>query len=813
MRFETIHIGGPPGPTGATGPTGPQGIEGQTGPQGPEGPPGSGLTIKGSVPDVGDLPEGPEGNEPGDVYVVQSFDPDHLFMWDGDSWEDIGTGGGSDFTQEGTGAITWSVTDRMKERVFLLDFIPVAHHAHIRDGTAAIVGHANFFDCSPAMDAAMACLSVPNTSVEAFYEGGPEIILPYGHCYFSRTIEINKTLIITGYGQGHISAYSTRLVFAANITGITVNFIDTVDGGITDGMKAGVGTTLRHFYMRSLNGGIPNPALNDTGFGVGHGIGHGIWLRGMANIEHVTVQWFPQHGLYVRAVAQGVPVPELYGNANLTYVSHCGFVTNGGCGIYIDGPDCNACTFIACNVSANKLSGVYDSALIGNVHMGHHADSNNKDGTCSFATGPGAGESNRYLCMNAAAASTTAPPGGATSNSTWQWIQASTANPDSHPDFVPWVSGARTYRRGHPYWFEAASASLSILINPYVEAHVPCSINPSTVVIGNIVYVDDAAGRGTYLKGGGGLGHSIITPSKIGSATAFTTNLSRNINESITWNATGDHVSGLAFALHATDKSWCYQWASTVVPLRFTNNLTTTLLAGRTTPVPSGNVMFTPGIWNGINTTYARQLTSANVVPVAPGTWVAGDVVFNSLPTGVSAPTGWECTTTGAIATVAWAASTAYTVGTLRLNDTGKTYVCVTAGTSAASGGPTGTGSGIVDGTATWTYKPTFVFTPFDGKLSQQTLTATAGGGTAFTLTPGTSPRNTLYIGTMTADKTVTLSTTNALAGGSFRITRTAAGAFNLNVGTGPLKAMAANTWAEFTYDGTAWYLSAGGAL
>lgn len=48
-----------------------------------------------------------------------------------------------------------------------------------------------------------------------------------------------------------------------------------------------------------------------------------------------------------------------------------------------------------------------------------------------------------------------------------------------------------------------------------------------------------------------------------------------------------------------------------------------------------------------------------------------------------------------------WLASTAYTLGTERAN-AGKVYIVTTAGTSAASGGPTGTGSGIVDGTVVW---------------------------------------------------------------------------------------------------------------
>lgn len=56
-------------------------------------------------------------------------------------------------------------------------------------------------------------------------------------------------------------------------------------------------------------------------------------------------------------------------------------------------------------------------------------------------------------------------------------------------------------------------------------------------------------------------------------------------------------------------------------------------------------------------------------------------------------------------ATNAWVAAHAYVYGDVVLNDTGKTYVCVQDGVSAASGGPTGTGSAIADGTAYWTYQ------------------------------------------------------------------------------------------------------------
>jgi hypothetical protein len=65
----------------------------------------------------------------------------------------------------------------------------------------------------------------------------------------------------------------------------------------------------------------------------------------------------------------------------------------------------------------------------------------------------------------------------------------------------------------------------------------------------------------------------------------------------------------------------------------------------------------------------------------------------------------------------------------------------------------------------------------------------------------------------MTATRPVTLSTTGASNGISYRITRTATGAFDLNVGTGPLVVLAPNRWCDVTFDGTAYYLSAFGSL
>ena len=88
-------------------------------------------------------------------------------------------------------------------------------------------------------------------------------------------------------------------------------------------------------------------------------------------------------------------------------------------------------------------------------------------------------------------------------------------------------------------------------------------------------------------------------------------------------------------------------------------------------------------------------------------------------------------------------------------------------------------------------------------------------GNAAATLTVGDAPTQ-RWNTALTVDRAVTLSTVGASSGDRFRVVREAGatGAVNLNVGTGPLKALAtASTWCDVEYDGTAWRLTAAGAL
>ena len=71
---------------GNIGPTGPTGEQGIQGPTGPTGPVSKGITYKGTVPTVGDLPTA--GAVAGDAYIVTQND--HFYIYNGSSYYDDG---------------------------------------------------------------------------------------------------------------------------------------------------------------------------------------------------------------------------------------------------------------------------------------------------------------------------------------------------------------------------------------------------------------------------------------------------------------------------------------------------------------------------------------------------------------------------------------------------------------------------------------------------------------------------------------------------------------------------------------------------
>lgn len=143
----------------------------------------------------------------------------------------------------------------------------------------------------------------------------------------------------------------------------------------------------------------------------------------------------------------------------------------------------------------------------------------------------------------------------------------------------------------------------------------------------------------------------------------------------------------------------------------------TTSGSNTTTPWAAGTAYGIGALVTNGGNTYISQLAPA----WAPGTaYVVDDVVssfganYRCIAAGTSGdagPNGQVNLTDGDLKWVmpsgglhtAWAPNTAYSVEQTVSNN-GTTYQCITAGTSASSGGPTGYGNPIADGTAVWAF-------------------------------------------------------------------------------------------------------------
>lgn len=100
----------------------------------------------------------------------------------------------------------------------------------------------------------------------------------------------------------------------------------------------------------------------------------------------------------------------------------------------------------------------------------------------------------------------------------------------------------------------------------------------------------------------------------------------------------------------------------------------------------------------------------------------------------------------------------------------------------------------------------------YHGARPQRDNVVSADNGDAnATLNAGASASTQIWSTPLTATRVVTLATSTAYNGARFRIVRTAAatGAFNLNVGSGPLISLAPGNWCEVEYDGTSWFVAA----
>lgn len=137
-------------------------------------------------------------------------------------------------------------------------------------------------------------------------------------------------------------------------------------------------------------------------------------------------------------------------------------------------------------------------------------------------------------------------------------------------------------------------------------------------------------------------------------------------------------------------------------------------LNGGTIEIYTGTQPAGPGTAITSQTLLATLTLSATAFAAASGGSAAANTITpgTAVATGTAAWARWKSSggtprmdcAVGWSSSGAWAASHAYSTGDRITNDSGKVYYCATAGTSASSGGPTGTGTGITDGTAVWNY-------------------------------------------------------------------------------------------------------------
>lgn len=100
------------------------------------------------------------------------------------------------------------------------------------------------------------------------------------------------------------------------------------------------------------------------------------------------------------------------------------------------------------------------------------------------------------------------------------------------------------------------------------------------------------------------------------------------------------------------------------------------------------------------NVVIALSTLDPRGLPLSPPK-IARQATIVSIPDG-TALAQWVSADTVPVVTV-WAALTPYGLGS-RVTNGGNLYQCVTAGSSASSGGPSGTGSNIADGSVTWSF-------------------------------------------------------------------------------------------------------------
>lgn len=587
------------------------------------------------------------------------------------------------FIQPQTGAVAQTVGQTLQRTIFLDQFGG--------DPTGGAYSDA-------AMTNALASIA---SNPGLYYAGGPKVICSPGKYKFLNTINLKTICTIEGPGSSATTQGTTQFLFPDNVTGIIINSYNTLGNGVQSPVGKGASSsTIRNIEIIGGWAPVKNVPL---------GTAHGIWLRTTAILDGVYVHNFNGNGIQV--VASSGAGGAMEGNASSWYANRCRVATCGQ-GFYTDGADANAGLAVMLACSACNYSGIYDSSFLGNTYISPQVATVSQCGQVSDGT-------NRYYCTSDTLGGSTTP---GTNSAVWVLLGPGGVNTTSYP---LWVSG-NVYGKGYAYRTDNSNAR-NVFIAPYQENDSAPSevIIPTQIYGGLINYTPTSTAFYVTQNATNGVVNTFSQNSLAGSTTAFMANYAKEANGVWSLIANGDHPAGIALQFDSTNGMWRSWWKNSVGYItEATTCGLTTLQAGTGTNLDGGKKLFPTGFYLGSNLSNLRLFTNGNIV--APGPHAQGEVAF-SLTSVAGGNASLVCTKAGNVTALSWVVSHAYTLGTQVTNGV-NVYVVTTAGTSASSGGgPTGTGTGIVDGTVVWGYYAVAAVFSKSGINDLQGSTAYAG--------------------------------------------------------------------------------------
>lgn len=316
--------------------------------------------------------------------------------------------------------------------------------------------------------------------------GGNRLYIPKGHYFLgTTTLDVTASLVIEGDSNGLPSGGASVLRWSANTTGIRIQGGATTGAEQTKTQDYVTGTSL--IRGLHLTGGYTHGTTAEGEF-------HGIHMRAMAAVEDCFIRGFQGDGIHIRGDV------SVNNNTNLSFVSRTSVETCRN-GVYLQGGDANACSFVHLNVNSNRRWGVLDASFLGNSFFGCHSATNGSQAS----TGPSVCPPNRcvyngnvFAVKHGAEewAASNPPPSTAANNQGWYFISA--GSPQAWNNIEAWASG-RVYRSGGSYAATDAN-NRTVFLGCYSEGDMaPNQLYGRSAMFGGL-HECGVRGQATWLK-------------------------------------------------------------------------------------------------------------------------------------------------------------------------------------------------------------------------------------------------------------------------------------------------------------------------